>query len=78
MPFEMLYQGGLLLAVAVTAFAISAVVGMLVAYRSAPPKPVGGPEDGRHPRHAWPDAPHDALRERRPSRTLAPVEDPVT
>ena len=78
MPFEMLYQGGLLLAVAVTAFAISSVVGMLVAHLSAPPNPLGGPEDGLHPRHARPDAPYEAPRERRPSRTLAPVEDPVT
>ena len=45
MPLEMLYQGGLLLVVAVAAFAISSVFGMLIAGLWAPSQPLGGPPD---------------------------------
>jgi hypothetical protein len=41
MPLDVLFQCGLLFAAVVTAFAVSAVVGMLVAGLSAPPRSLG-------------------------------------
>lgn len=50
MSLELLNQGGLLLTAVVTAFAISSVVGMLIARLVAPSYPLGGAPDEPGPR----------------------------
>jgi hypothetical protein len=76
-PLVVFFQGSLLIAVVVAAFAISFLVGLVVAHVSAPPVGLGSPEDGLHPRHTWPHDPSAPPRGRRPSEILAPVDDPV-
>jgi hypothetical protein len=78
MPLELLFQGGLLLAAAVVAFAISYVVGMLVARLVVTRHPLGGAPDELGP---WPSRPVPelgALARRSPAESLGPVTDPVT
>ncbi len=78
MPLESLFQFGLLLAAMVTAFAISSIVGMLVARLLARLHQLGGAPDepGRWP--ARPDPPHEAPAGQPPADTLGLVNDPVT
>lgn len=78
MPLELLFQCGLLLAAVVTAFAISSVVGMLVARLWATPHPLDGAPDEPGPRPSWPDPAREAPAGRPPAESLAPVNDPVT
>jgi len=58
MPHELLYHSGLLLAAVVAAFAISSVVGMLIASLWAPRYPLSGASDEPDPRWARPDSAH--------------------
>ena len=55
MTLDVLFQCGLLLAAVVTAFAVSAVVGMLVAGLSAPPRSLGDASDAPSPLPRRPD-----------------------
>ena len=75
---EPLFQCGLLLAAMVTAFAISSVVGLLVARLWATPHPLGDAPDEPGPRSSWPDPAREAPVGRPPAESLAQINDPVT
>ena len=78
MPPELLFQCGLLLAAVVTAFAISSVVGLLVARLWATPHPLGDAPDEPGARSSRPDPAREAPAGRPPAESLAPITDPVT
>jgi hypothetical protein len=69
MPLDVLFQCGLLFAAVVTAFAVSAVVGMLVAGLGAPPRSVGQPSNalGSLPRRPDPVGERAATPDRPPA-----------
>jgi len=78
MPLELLFQYGLLLAAVVTAFAISSVVGFLVARLWATPHPLVDAPDEPGARSPRPDPAREAPAGRPPAESLAPSNDPVT
>ncbi len=75
MPLDVIYEGGLLILVAVAAFAISSLVGMLLAHLSAPPGLLDEPEEEPAPRRAGLEVLHGAPTERRTPGTLARFDD---
>jgi len=78
MPLEMLVQCSLLLAAVVTAFAISSVVGLLVARLWATPHPLRDAPDEPGARSSRPDPAREAPAGRPPAESLTPITDPVT
>jgi hypothetical protein len=77
MPLDMLYAAGLLITVAVVAFAISAVVGVLVESVLAPPHVGDERTADARLRRTGTTSPDEAPVHEPPSGWLVPVEDPA-